>query len=79
MLGTVKWFNAGMGYGFIVPNGGDRDVFVHITAVERAGLDTLAEGQTVEYDVMTAGGRQFAEHLKAMNGNGGASGGKGGG
>ena len=71
MLGTVKWFNSGMGYGFIKSNGGG-DIFVHISAVERAGLDTLAEGQAVEYDVMAAGGRQFAEHLKpiAMSGSG---------
>ena len=54
-----------MGYGFIKSNGGG-DIFVHISAVERAGLDTLAEGQAVEYDVMAAGGRQFAEHLKPI-------------
>ena len=75
MLGTVKWFNSGMGYGFIKPNGGDRDVFVHITAVERAGLDTLNEGQAVEYDVMAAGGRQFAEHLKPIAMSGSSNGG----
>ena len=48
----MKWFNSGMGYGFIKPNGGDRDVFVHITAVERGGLDTLSEGQALEYQVV---------------------------
>jgi cold shock protein len=45
MLGTVKWFAIGKGYGFIKPNGGGSDVFVHISAVDRAGLDTLSEGQ----------------------------------
>ena len=47
--GTVKWFNPTKGYGFIKPNGGDKDVFVHISAVERAGLSTLNENQVVEY------------------------------
>ena len=74
MLGTVKWFNSGMGYGFIKSNGGG-DIFVHISAVERAGLGTLAEGQAVEYDVMAAGGRQFAEHLKPIAMSGGDRGG----
>ena len=46
--GTVKWFNPGKGYGFIQPQGGGKDVFVHISAVERAGLSTLNEGQTVQ-------------------------------
>src|SRR5262245_58322355 len=48
--GTVKWFNPTKGYGFIRPAGGEKDVFVHISAVERAGLSTLNEGQTVEYE-----------------------------
>ena len=48
--GTVKWFNPTKGYGFIQPQGGGNDVFVHISAVERAGLNTLNEGQTVEYE-----------------------------
>ena len=49
--GTVKWFNAQKGYGFIKPNNGGNDVFVHISAVERAGLDGLQEGQTLSYDL----------------------------
>ena len=51
--GTVKWFNPTKGYGFIRPSTGDKDVFVHISAVERAGLSTLNEGQTVEYELVT--------------------------
>src|SRR5262249_29014739 len=50
--GTVKWFNPTKGYGFIQPQGGGKDVFVHISAVERAGLTTLNEGQVVEYEVV---------------------------
>ena len=49
--GTVKWFNPTKGYGFIKPNGGDRDVFVHISAVERAGLNSLSDNQKVSYDL----------------------------
>ncbi len=49
--GTVKWFNAQKGYGFIEPSDGSKDVFVHISAVERAGLSTLNEGQKVTYDL----------------------------
>ena len=51
MTGTVKWFNAQKGYGFIQPDTGDKDVFVHISAVEAAGLRSLNEGQKVSYDV----------------------------
>ena len=72
MQGTVKWYNPTKGYGFIQPADGGKDVFVHITAVEKAGLDTLSEGQTVEYQVVTTRGRQSAEQLKAiaMSGSG---------
>src|ERR1700760_2921757 len=62
--GTVKWFNPTKGYGFIKPNGGDKDVFVHISAVERAGLSTLNENQVVEYDLVENLGKASAENLK---------------
>jgi CspA family cold shock protein len=61
--GTVKWFNATKGYGFIKPEGSNQDVFVHMSAVERAGLIALKEGQQVEYDIVTKRGAQ-AENLK---------------
>ena len=63
--GTVKWFNPTKGYGFIQPQGGGKDVFVHISAVERAGLGTLSEGQQVEYEVVNNRGKSSAENLKA--------------
>ncbi|MCA6123781.1 cold-shock protein [Bradyrhizobium sp. WSM 1704] len=62
--GTVKWFNATKGYGFIKPAVGDKDVFVHISAVERAGLTTLNENQTVEYELVESRGKTSAENLK---------------
>ena len=62
--GTVKWFNATKGYGFIAPDDGGKDVFVHISAVERAGLSTLNEGQVVEYELVTNRGKTSAENLK---------------
>jgi CspA family cold shock protein len=62
--GTVKWFNPTKGYGFIQPQGGGKDVFVHISAVERAGLSTLNEGQVVEYEVGASRGKESAEKLK---------------
>jgi CspA family cold shock protein len=62
--GTVKWFNPTKGYGFIRPTGGDKDVFVHISAVERAGLTTLNENQVVEYDLVENRGKMSAENLK---------------
>jgi CspA family cold shock protein len=62
--GTVKWFNATKGYGFIQPVGGGKDVFVHISAVERAGLSTLNEGQSVEYEEVANKGKTSAENLK---------------
>jgi CspA family cold shock protein len=63
--GTVKWFNKVKGYGFIQPSDGGKDVFVHITAVERAGMDTLAEGQKVNYDLVSERGKTAAANLKA--------------
>lgn len=62
--GTVKWFNPTKGYGFIAPQGGGQDVFVHISAVQRAGLTTLNEGQKVDFEVVNNRGRSSAENLK---------------
>ena len=62
--GTVKWYNAQKGYGFIQPEDGGKDVFVHISAVERAGLQGLNEGQKVSYEVATERGRSAAVDLK---------------
>jgi cold shock protein len=62
--GNVKWFNPTKGYGFIQPSDGGKDVFVHISAVERAGLSTLNEGQRVEYELVTNRGKTSAENLK---------------
>ena len=63
--GTVKWFNPAKGFGFIQPESGDNDVFVHISAVEAAGLGTLTEGQRLEYEVVTERGKQAAGNLKS--------------
>jgi cold shock CspA family protein len=62
--GTVKWFNPTKGYGFIQPSTGGKDVFVHISAVEKAGRTTLNEGQAVEYEEIANRGRTSAENLK---------------
>ncbi len=66
--GTVKWFNAQKGYGFIQPEGGGKDVFVHISAVERAGLRELREGQRVAFEVVfdRKTGKSAAENLKTV-------------
>jgi CspA family cold shock protein len=63
--GTVKWFNATKGFGFIQPDTGGKDVFVHISAVERAGLNGLNEGQKVTYEVQVERGKEAAVNLKA--------------
>jgi len=63
--GTVKWFNAQKGFGFIQPDNGGKDVFVHISAVERAGLQGLQEGQKISYDVQEERGKAAAANLKA--------------
>ena len=63
-IGTVKWFNPTKGYGFIQPEDGSQDVFVHISAVERAGLSTLNEGQTVEYEIEENRGKTSAVNLR---------------
>lgn len=66
--GTVKWFNATKGFGFIQPDDGARDVFVHISAVERAGLSHLADGQKVSFDLESGrDGRQSATNLALIN------------
>ena len=62
--GTVKWFNAAKGYGFIQPETGGKDVFVHISAVQRAGLQTLDDGQKIEYELVDNRGKAAAENLK---------------
>ena len=66
--GTVKWFNSQKGFGFIQPDNGGADAFVHISAVERAGLDRLTEGQKVEYDVVTdpRSRKTSAQNLKKL-------------
>jgi CspA family cold shock protein len=64
--GTVKFFDAAKGFGFIQPESGEKDVFVHISAVKNAGLDALAEGQRVSFDVVTERGKPAAGNLKAL-------------
>jgi CspA family cold shock protein len=64
--GTVKFFNTTKGYGFIQPDDGGKDVFVHITAVQRAGMDGLNEGQKLSFDVVTERGKSAAGNLKAV-------------
>jgi CspA family cold shock protein len=63
-IGTVKWFNPTKGFGFIMPSDGSKDVFVHISAVERAGLKTLTEGQKVSFDVAVERGKNAAVNIK---------------
>ncbi|WP_454917067.1 cold-shock protein [Xanthobacter sediminis] len=66
-IGTVKWFNATKGFGFIQPENGDTDVFVHISAVERAGMQTLTEGQKIQFDIVrdNKSGKSSAGNLQA--------------
>jgi CspA family cold shock protein len=66
--GTVKWFNGQKGFGFIDQENGDRDVFVHISAVERAGMSSLNEGQKVSFDIVadSRSGKSAAENLRAI-------------
>ena len=66
--GTVKWFNPIKGYGFIQPEDGSKDAFVHISAVERAGLESLREGQKVEYEIVPGrNGKSSAENLVVLD------------
>ena len=65
-IGTVKWFNTKKGYGFIAPEGGDKDVFVHISALEKAGLSGLDEGQKVEYEMAENKGKESAVNLSVV-------------
>ncbi len=66
--GTVKWFNPTKGYGFIQPQDGSKDVFVHISAVERAGLQGLADGQVVDYELVPGrDGKSSAENLRVQD------------
>jgi len=64
--GTVKFFNSQKGFGFIQPTDGGKDVFVHISAVERAGMSTLSEGQKVSYEVVSERGKLAASNLRAV-------------
>jgi CspA family cold shock protein len=65
--GTVKWFNAQKGFGFIQPESGGKDVFVHISALEAAGMRSLNEGQKVSYDIASERGRESAANLKTTD------------
>jgi len=65
--GTVKWFNATKGYGFIEPEDGGKDAFVHITALERSGIASLADGQAVSYELVTGrNGKEGAENIELL-------------
>jgi len=65
--GTVKWFNSQKGYGFIAPQAGGKDVFVHISAVEKAGLSGLNEGQVVEFEEVADKGKTSAQNLRVQS------------
>lgn len=66
LQGTIKWFNPTKGYGFVTPDDGQRDVFVHISAVEKAGLRQLFEGQKISFEIATNKGKQNAVNLKVL-------------
>ena len=65
--GTVKWFNPNKGYGFIAPDEGGNDVFGHSSAVERAGIDRLNDGQKVSYEIVESRGKEAADELKLVD------------
>ena len=65
--GTVKWFNATKGYGFIAPEQGEKDVFVHITALEAAGINQLNDGQKVTYEIEANNGKESATNLQLVD------------
>ncbi len=65
--GIVKWFNPNKGFGFIQPEGGGKDVFIHISALERAGISSLNEGQRVSYDLATNKGKEAAANIKLLD------------
>ena len=65
-IGTVKFFDTGKGFGFIQQESGEKDVFVHISAVQNAGMDTLSEGQRISFEVITERGKLAASNLKAV-------------
>ena len=67
LTGTVKWFNPTKGFGFIVPENGGSDVFVHISAVEAAGMSSLAEGQKLEFEIQENRGKKAAANLKTVD------------
>lgn len=64
--GTIKWFNPTKGYGFVQPEDGGKDVFIHISALESAGLTTLQEGQRIEYELASSKGRTSAVNIKVI-------------
>ena len=66
MNGTVKWFNPAKGYGFIEPENGEKDVFIHISAVEKSGLKTLLENQKVSFEINQDKGRSAAANIKVI-------------
>ena len=66
MQGTVKWFNGTKGYGFITPENGGNDVFLHISAIQKAGLFSVNEGQRISYDVVADKGKESAENIRLI-------------
>ncbi len=65
--GTVKWFNPSKGYGFIEPDDGGKDVFVHISAVEQAGIDRLSDGQKISFEIVESRGKEAAGDIKLID------------